>query len=497
MIGEHDGSILIEIARMQQPRVAPIHSAGRARSRWARPTIGAVGILVRLTDLGIVILTAPVALWMAPGTVGASSLLGFVVVCAGLMQLDLFRAVGLYRAHVLGSVRGQLWRVALAWGAIVVLLMLLGSALAGTSELPPSFFQAWLAVALAVLLPLHAGVALSVRHARAHGRLSTQLVLVGAGPQAAHFVQHVKEHNPAVRVLGIFDDRRTRVAGAVEGCPVLGSLDDLFPFARARHVDQVVIALPHHAASRRLACLEKLRHLPIDVRLSPDLPGLELGAKGLVDIAGLPVLRVFDRPLAGWAGLVKAIEDRALALMLLIALGPLLLLIALLIRLDSSGPVLYRQQRYGFDNRPIPVLKFRTMYLDRCDLDDRVQPARRYDPRVTPLGRILRRTSLDELPQLLNVLRGDMSIVGPRPHASAQNEHFAALIDGYLARHRVKPGITGWAQVHGLRGEVDTLAKMQERVRYDLHYIENWSLGLDLRIILRTLLVGFSHPNAY
>ena len=159
---------------------------------------------------------------------------------------------------------------------------------------------------------------------------------------------------------------------------------------------------------------------------------------------------------------------------------------------------MYRQRRYGFDNRPIEVLKFRTMFVDRCEgPESAVATTRRHDPRVTPIGRLLRRTSLDELPQFLNVLRGEMSVVGPRPHAVAHHDRFAGLIDGYLARHRVKPGITGWAQVNGLRGEADTLARMQERVRYDLHYIENWSLLLDLRIILRTLLVGFSHPNAY
>jgi putative colanic acid biosynthesis UDP-glucose lipid carrier transferase len=156
---------------------------------------------------------------------------------------------------------------------------------------------------------------------------------------------------------------------------------------------------------------------------------------------------------------------------------------------------MFRQRRYGFDNRPIEVLKFRSMYA-QAEAEAETA-ARRGDPRVTPIGRVLRRTSLDELPQFLNVLAGQMSIVGPRPHAVAHNQRFASLIDGYLSRHRVKPGITGWAQIHGLRGEAETLARMQERLRYDLHYIENWSLLLDLRIILRTLLVGFSHPNAY
>ncbi|MGD9511982.1 MAG: exopolysaccharide biosynthesis polyprenyl glycosylphosphotransferase, partial [Geminicoccaceae bacterium] len=253
--------------------------------------------------------------------------------------------------------------------------------------------------------------------------------------------------------------------------------------------------LPHHAAARRLDCFEKLRHLPVDVRLSPDLPDLGLDGHGVTELAGIPLLRVFDRPLAGWSRLAKWIEDRLLAMAVLLLSAPVILGVAAAIRLTSPGPVLYRQRRYGFDNQAIEVLKFRTMYAGAED--ERAPTTRRGDPRVTPIGRFLRRTSLDELPQFLNVLRGQMSIVGPRPHAVAHNERFATLIDGYLARHRVKPGITGWAQIHGLRGEAETLARMHERVRYDLHYIENWSILLDLRIIFRTLLVGFSHPNAY
>jgi exopolysaccharide biosynthesis polyprenyl glycosylphosphotransferase len=175
-----------------------------------------------------------------------------------------------------------------------------------------------------------------------------------------------------------------------------------------------------------------------------------------------------------------------------------MLSIALGVKLSSPGPVFFRQKRYGFNNEIIEVFKFRSMYTDHAQAGlGTVEQARRTDPRITPFGAILRRTSLDELPQFLNVLRGEMSIVGPRPHAVAHNEQYAQLIDEYLARHRVKPGITGWAQVNGLRGETETLEKMERRVQFDLHYIENWSLALDLRIILMTLLVGFSHPNAY
>jgi Undecaprenyl-phosphate glucose phosphotransferase len=213
----------------------------------------------------------------------------------------------------------------------------------------------------------------------------------------------------------------------------------------------------------------------------------------------VPLLNVFEKPLSGWDSVVKTVEDRVLAGLVLLLIAPLMLAIATAIKATSKGPVLFRQKRYGFNNEVIEVYKFRSMHLDDCDAGGGpvLAQATRGDARITPLGRLLRRTSLDELPQFFNVLKGDMSIVGPRPHAVAHNEQYARLIDEYLARHRVRPGITGWAQVNGLRGETTTVAKMEARVQHDLFYIENWSLGFDLRIILMTLLVGFTDPNAY
>ncbi len=428
----------------------------------------------------------------------SGSLFWFAVACAGLMTLDLFTAADVYRPRDLGSMGAQARRITLGWSAVQLFLLTLAAATGSTQDLRVQFFLLWWGVALAAFVTVHCLVAWAVTRAQRTGRLATRLALVGAGAPAAQFLRRIRQHDPAVMVMGVFDDRRSRVPTSVEGCPVLGTLDDLLLFAAAEHLDQIVIALPQHAASRRLACFEKLRHLPIDVRLSPDLAGLELVGHGFTELGGLPLLRVFDRPLTGWAWLAKSVEDRVLAGMVLLLTAPLILGIAVMVRLDSPGPVLFRQRRFGFDNRPIDVLKFRTMYVEHCaEADGTLKAARRADARVTPIGRLLRRTSLDELPQFLNVLCGQMSIVGPRPHAVAHHERYAGLIDGYLARHRVRPGITGWAQVNGLRGEAETLARMQERVRYDLHYIENWSLLLDLRIILRTLLVGFSHPNAY
>jgi putative colanic acid biosynthesis UDP-glucose lipid carrier transferase len=217
---------------------------------------------------------------------------------------------------------------------------------------------------------------------------------------------------------------------------------------------------------------------------------------GFQSLAGVPMLAALERPLSGWSLVVKAVEDRVIAGIALLCLSPLLALIALAIKLDSPGPVLFRQKRYGFANNEFTVFKFRTMRHRAAEEPD-VPQARRNDPRITRVGGFLRRSSLDELPQLINVMLGDMSLVGPRPHAVAHNVQFAQVIDDYLSRHRVKPGITGWAQINGLRGETDTPEKMRARVQHDLYYIDHWSLLFDIKILALTPFRGFINRNAY
>ncbi|MEO1020587.1 MAG: undecaprenyl-phosphate glucose phosphotransferase, partial [Pseudomonadota bacterium] len=330
------------------------------------------------------------------------------------------------------------------------------------------------------------------------GKLVRRVIVLGGGEHGRRFAEHLQNSDGSVRLLGIFDDRRDRVPDMVAGVPVLGTVDDVRAFLREHWVDQVVIALPWGAEDRLLSWVKKIRDLPVDVRLCPDVIGYHLPDRSVSHLAGLPLLNIFERPLDGWDGIVKVIEDRLLAALMLLALSPVMLLVAIGIKLTSKGPVLFKQQRYGFNNEIIEVFKFRSMYVQACqDGATPLNQASRNDPRVTSIGRFIRRTSLDELPQLINVLNGTMSIVGPRPHAVAHNEYYARLIDEYLARHKVKPGITGWAQVNGFRGETETLDKMQSRVQYDLHYIENWSLAFDIRIILLTALVGFTDRNAY
>jgi Undecaprenyl-phosphate glucose phosphotransferase len=238
---------------------------------------------------------------------------------------------------------------------------------------------------------------------------------------------------------------------------------------------------------------------PVDIRLAPDLVPPEFRSHHYVEVAGMPMLGVFDQPISGWNQLFKALEDRLLGVIFLMLLAPVMALIAIAIRLETPGPVLFRQIRYGFNNQEIGVLKFRTMDAGRMDPAGARQ-AKRNDPRVTRVGRFLRKWSLDELPQLFNVLRGDMSIVGPRPHPltlKAAGRSFEDVVERYAARHKVKPGITGWAQVNGWRGETDTVEKAEKRVEYDLEYIENWSLWFDLYIMAKTVVVLFRNRNTY
>ena len=256
-------------------------------------------------------------------------------------------------------------------------------------------------------------------------------------------------------------------------------------------IDEIVFAMPQGEALDVDAALGKLGPRVVDITVGFDLPALRGSGGGPLIL--VPVRR---RPLAGLPTVVKRAMDVCASSILLAFLLPLMVVIAALVKLDTPGPVLFRQQRFGISKKPFKLLKFRSMHCTAGG-DRTVPQARRHDPRVTRIGRFLRRTSLDELPQLLNVLKGDMSLVGPRPHATLHDDQYAALIEGYAARHHVKPGITGWAQVHGWRGETDTLEKMQRRVEYDIYYINNWSLRLDFRIIFKTLAVVVGQRNAY
>jgi Undecaprenyl-phosphate glucose phosphotransferase len=329
-----------------------------------------------------------------------------------------------------------------------------------------------------------------------HRVLSRNMVVVGAGEQIRRFLTNIEMSQPRfVSLLGVFSDEPKGLQEI--HFPVLGRYDDISSFIRANDVDDVVISLPWSEDEQITVLSNKLREVPVNVYLGADLIGFRLQFRKPPEHFGqLPLVEVLGRPLAGWSAFLKAAFDYGLGLLLTVILLPVMVLIAIAIRLESPGPVLFRQERYGFANRIFHIYKFRTMF-HRPSFEGRTVQATRYDPRVTRLGYILRRFSLDELPQLFNVLNGTMSLIGPRPHAVDHNEEYSRTIRGYFARHRVKPGLSGWAQVNGFRGEIKTLDEMKARINYDVYYVENWSLLFDLKILAMTAVVCLAGRNAY
>ncbi|MEM7211970.1 MAG: undecaprenyl-phosphate glucose phosphotransferase [Pseudomonadota bacterium] len=328
--------------------------------------------------------------------------------------------------------------------------------------------------------------------------IGRRMAVLGAGVQGRRFLQRLTVHPSHLStVSGVYDPDPPLIGASVSGHTVNGTIDDLIRAARDDAFDEIVLALPADGSVRPAEIVQRLRELPVNVYLAPDVTAFGVPLKPLNrSEAGAPLFEVWQRPISGWNLFLKFAEDYLLAVLALMLLAPALLLIALAIRLDSPGPVLFRQKRLGFNNQVFEIFKFRTMY--HRDVPEKcVVQASQGDSRVTRVGRILRKTSLDELPQLLNVLNGTMSLVGPRPHALSHNEDFSRSVRGYFGRHKVKPGITGWAQVNGLRGEIDSHSKLEARISHDVHYAENWSLFFDIRILFVTVIVVLFQKAAY
>ncbi|MDJ0929343.1 MAG: undecaprenyl-phosphate glucose phosphotransferase [Gammaproteobacteria bacterium] len=443
-----------------------------------------------LIFLGYVAGTYP-ELWTAYAT--AIALYTFLLVQS-------FLVTELYRFSRIISPGQQVRKLVLIPVGIFLILLAIAFALKISDQFSRVWAFTWLG-SIAFLVPLgrFAVKAFLGRLAR-QGQLGRNIVVYGAGQQGASLIRHIEAmQEPWNRIIGVFDDRSTRQDMENIGYPYLGGIDDLVEWSRDHRADEILIALPWNADDRLLSITHMLSVLPADIRLSPEFVGADFLHRRTSFQYGVPMLSVLDKPVSGWSALTKKIMDYALGTLFLVGSSPLLIGIAVWIKLDSRGPVLFRQPRYGFNNRLIEVFKFRTMYIDKTDVEAD-QLTRPGDPRVTRAGAFLRRFSLDELPQLLNVLRGEMSVVGPRPHAvraKAGDKLYEDVIDQYAVRHKVKPGITGWAQVNGWRGNTETEADLLGRVEHDLYYIDNWSVTLDLMIILRTFLVVIRGENSY
>lgn len=422
------------------------------------------------------------------------------LVAASFLTVNIFHNLDLYTIAALANLQRQLGRILLGWTAVIALLLLAAFAVKVSASFSRVWTILWYISALFGFFVTRVVVHEVLRRWAETGRLVRDVAVVGAGEQGRRLIQYLHRPGRGYRVVGVFDDRKAaHQLGEVAGVPIRGTVDDLLAFSVSQPLDQIVVALPWTGERRIADIMTRLSALPVDIRLAPGLVGFALAHCHYGDIGGLPVLNIFEKPLSEEKLVLKRIEDVAIAATLLVLFSPVMLMVAALIKLDSPGPVFFRQTRFGFNNRPISVWKFRTMYIEDCTDAIEAQTLRD-DPRVTPIGHWLRRTSIDEMPQLINVLQGTMSVVGPRPHAEgtrAGTVLFEDAVHEYAARHRVKPGLTGWAQVNGWRGETDTLEKIQRRVDHDLYYIEHWSLLFDIKIVLMTILTIMRGRNAW
>ncbi len=409
-----------------------------------------------------------------------------------------FNRFSLYRAWRGTSVVNELWTTTIACLSVFIGMAAVEFVLgAGDPPVDRNWVFAWLGLSWVTLVIFRSVTRLALRFMRTRGLNRRRVALVVASDLGIRVARQLQKSPWAgFDLVGYFDDRQPERLEDLGENPVLGNISELSDFARNNRIDQIWLAFPFRAEERIKEVLHALRHCTADIRMVPDVFQFRLLNQSLSEVAGIPIVNLSACPMVGFDHALKWFEDRLLALMIVILISPLMLAVAIAIKRTSPGPVIFKQERLGWDGQPIEVWKFRTMKMHE-EPNGQVLQASRDDPRLTPIGGFLRRTSLDELPQFINVLQGRMSVVGPRPHAIAHNEEYKESVNLYMLRHKVKPGITGWAQVNGYRGETNTLEKMEKRIEYDLFYIENWSLWFDLRIVLMTLFRGFVHRNAY
>ncbi|AZO55247.1 MULTISPECIES: undecaprenyl-phosphate glucose phosphotransferase [unclassified Mesorhizobium] len=429
--------------------------------------------------------------WQYPLTIAATSFLAVVL----LDVTDCYQVVSLMRPIA------NFGRILLVWAGTFALMALTAFAMKMSQDYSRLLFGTWFVVAFVCLFGLRLVMSKLIRRWARDGSMERRAVIVGGGKAAEVLIRSVeKQPYNDIRICGIFDDRNDKRSPAlVAGYPKLGTISELIEFARIARIDMLIVSLPLTAESRVLQLLKKLWVLPVDIRLSAHSNALQFRPRAYSYIGSVPMLDIFDKPINDWDSVAKRAFDIIFSLIGIIAFSPVMLATAIAIKLDSKGPVLFKQKRHGFNNEVIEVYKFRSMYTDRSDPTAK-QTVTKNDPRVTRVGRFIRKTSIDELPQFFNSLLGSLSLIGPRPHAIAAQSHnllYNEVVDGYFARHKVKPGVTGWAQINGWRGEMDTNEKIRMRTEYDLYYIENWSLLFDLRILFLTPIRLLNTENAY
>ena len=480
------------------PALAGGSGAAAARPVWSRRV---TADLVGMFDVCAVVLGALVPA-IIYGHVGGMTYQWTPLVQAALITSTVHYACmlhwGMYDINRMHDFPVAPGRIAGALGLSALAVLGLGLPFAPATVHMWVWYSAWLSASFTLILGGRIIARSALARMTAAGRFDERVAVFGAGAVARRVHDHLKDEATGIHFVGVFDDRAGTDRVDPDGLEIAGKLDDLIEAGRRGEIDRIVIALPQ-AADRRIATIAaKLEQLPSSLHVVTHIASdvIDSGPAHKVSALGsVGMLDVKTKPLADWAPFVKRAEDYVLGTVFLVLSLPLLVLIALAIRLESKGPVLFRQRRRGLNHRVIEVLKFRTMTVTEDGAE--IAQATRNDPRVTRVGWLLRRTSLDELPQLVNVLKGEMSLVGPRPHALVHDEKWGEQLESYSNRHQVKPGITGLAQVEGWRGEAPTTAKIQARVEQDLAYIRNWSLGLDLKILWRTVWAVIRARNAH
>jgi Undecaprenyl-phosphate glucose phosphotransferase len=424
-----------------------------------------------------------------------------VLAIGSLLAVILLELSDCYQISALLRPVASFPRMLALWAGTFALMALTGFILKITEDYSRLLFGIWFVVGFIWLFGMRLIFSKLLRRWARDGRMERRAVIVGGGEATEQLIRSVeKQPYNDIRICGIFDDRDNKRSPAIiAGYPKLGTVSELIEFARIASIDMLIVSLPITAERRVLQLLKKLWVLPVDIRLSAHSSALQFRPRSYSYIGAVPMLDVFDKPINDWDSVAKRTFDIVFSLIGILVFSPIMLATALAIKLDSKGPVLFKQKRHGFNNEVIEVYKFRSMYTDKSDPTAK-KTVTKNDPRVTRVGRFIRKASIDELPQFFNALFGSLSLVGPRPHAVAAQSHnllYNEVVDGYFARHKVKPGVTGWAQINGWRGEMDTNEKIRMRTEYDLFYIENWSLLFDLKILLLTPIRLLDTENAY
>jgi len=479
-------------------------TARQIAAQYRRDTMSPImmsGVL-RLVEI-VLLIVSGAALYINYVGLGTSLDMHYpiVIVGAALIAVIMLDVNDCYQLPALMRPLPHVTRIALVWAGTLALFAVVGFFLKVSGEFSRVWFGGWFVTGMFLLVVPRLVLARLIKRWTRNGRIERRAVIVGGGKAAEVLIRSI-EHQPYndIRICGIFDDRDDRRSPPlVAGYPKLGTVSELITFARIARIDMLIVSLPLTAETRVLELLKKLWVLPVDIRLSAHSNHLQFRPRSYSYIGSVPMLDIFDRPINDWDSVAKRIFDIVFSLFGIIFLSPIMLATAIAIKLDSKGPVLFKQKRHGFNNEEIEVYKFRSMYTEQSD-PTAIRTVTKGDPRVTRVGRFIRKTSIDELPQFFNALFGSLSLVGPRPHAVAAQSHnllYNEVVDGYFARHRVKPGVTGWAQINGLRGEMDTDEKIRMRTEFDLYYIENWSLWFDLKILFLTPIRLLDTTNAY